>query len=52
MKAPEKDRRFRDGTKNNQQTKNFAIVAFILSGLIYSLIKKPKRKIELKNEYI
>ena len=43
-----KDKRFRDGTKNNQKTKNNAIAISVIAGLVFSLIKTPKRKIEEK----
>lgn len=45
MKTSEKDRRYRDGTKNNQKTRNIAIAISVITGLILSLIKTPKRKI-------
>ena len=45
--SPEKkDRRFRDGTRNNQRSKNIALLMLVLAGLIYSLIKTPSRRIE------
>lgn len=46
MKASVKDKRFRDGTKNNQKTKNIAIAISVIAGLIISLIKTPRKKIE------
>lgn len=50
LKKEEKDRRFRDGTKNNQSTRNWAIIGalfFGVSSFFYlSLIKTPKRKIK------
>lgn len=54
LKKEEKDRRFRDGTKNNQSTKNWAIIGALfwaVSSFFYlSLIKKPKRKSESISE--
>lgn len=48
LKKEEKDRRFRDGTKNNQSTKNLAIMGALFWGVSYffylSLMKTPKRK--------
>lgn len=46
MKTSVEDKRFRDGTKNNQKTKNITIAISVIAGLIFSLIKTPRRKIE------
>lgn len=56
LKKVEKDRRYRDGTRNNQETKNWGIIIFLFTcfaRLIYSLFKEPNRKNEkrLSNEY-
>lgn len=43
MKNYTEDKRFKDGTKNNQKSKNIAIAISVIVGLVFSLIKKPKR---------
>lgn len=51
LKKEEKDRRYRDGTRFNQRTRNIGIIIFLFScfaGLITSLIKEPNRKIKDK----
>lgn len=49
LKKEEKDRRYRDGTRNNQRTKNIGIIILLFTcfgRLITCLIKEPNRKIE------
>ena len=50
LKEEKKDGRYRDGTKNNQKTRNFVFMLGVLSGLIFSLIKTPKKKIAYQEE--
>ena len=48
LKKEEKDRRYRDGTRNNQKTKNWGIIIFLFTcfaELITNLIKEPNRRI-------
>lgn len=51
MTKSKKDKRYKDGTKNNQKTKNITIAISVLSGLVFSLIKTPKRKLDSDNIY-
>lgn len=44
MTKSEKDRRYKDGTKNNQRTKNIGIALAVLSGIVFSLMKAPHKK--------
>lgn len=43
LKTPQKDKRYRDGTKGNKKTRNAMILATVAAFLIYSLIKTPKK---------
>ena len=40
-----KDRRYRDGTKNNQRTKNIAIISSVAFFIVFSLIKPKSRAV-------
>ena len=40
-----KDRRYRDGTKNNQRSKNIAFITSVAFFIVFSLIKQKSRYI-------